>query len=941
MARLLVTFCIVLTGASSLVYEVVWLAQSVLVIGAATPAFSTVLAVFFGGLALGAWMFGRFSTRWRRPLVAYGILQLVLVGLGLAATAAFGPLDRIYGVAYRALGDQPGLLAVVRTLLIAAILLPPTVLMGGTLPLISRQFATDRRRVAGTVARLYALNTLGAALGCALAGFVLIPGIGLWGAALLAAAVDLLAAVGLLAARLPGPPAAAPETETGAAEALALATARRPRPPAGEAPVPYAWLVALLFALVGLTSLAGEVLWARFLTLLVHDTVHTWTVILTVVLTGIVLGAWLVGRLADRIADPALLLGGLMGLVAIVSLALPLQPVAFWQGLGEGTAPFVLVLLPPAVLAGACLPAALRLVARSPELIGLDVGRLAAQNTLGGIVGSLLAGFVLLPGLGLQVSLLLVSGLGLIGAVAGLVLLPGGHRQVRLVTAGGLCLAWLVVPLTADVRLPADYLAPRAQLVGWAEGRASTLAAIRRGDHLVLHVDRLWQGRDARNHQIVAAHIPALLHPAPHRVCVVGVGVGQTASRFLLHEVAQLDCVDIEPAIFPFIREYFTADWLDDPRVHAVADDGRTFVVHGRGGYDLVSIEAGQTNRPGVATFYTREFYTAVAARLAPGGLVSQFVPLTYLDQEMLRAVVATFLDVFPRSVLWYNTAELLLIGGKDLQLAADRLARVETVPELRDDLAYSHWGGQRHHLNQLGNLLGGFFCGPEALARLADGAPVLTDMHPRLAYVTRGADLEDRRELQLAPLLADLIESPGALLSGPVSEAVLARAAEIQALNLADLTAAVHVAAADRRRAAGDLAGAITELQEALRRNPQSVEAMRVLGDVLGQAGRAQEAARWLRRVLEQRPDDHLAARVLGAALVQLAELAEAEVLLREVVAARPADAAAWNALGAAIAGQGRPREAVPSFRRAVELDPDDRGARLNLQRALQESQR
>lgn len=928
MARLLVTVCIVLTGASSLVYEVVWLAQSVLVIGAATPAFSTVLAVFFGGLALGAWLFGRFSTRWRRPLVAYGILQVVLVVLGLAATVAFGPLDRIYGAFYRALGEQPGLLAVVRTLLIAAILLPPTVLMGGTLPLISRQFATDHRRVAGTVARLSALNTLGAAAGCALAGFVLIPGIGLWGAALLAAGVDLLAGIGLLLARLPGPPVAEEEPS---ADTRSTAT---PRPTA--APAPYAWLVALLFALVGLTSLAGEVLWARFLTLLVHDTVHTWTVILTVVLAGIVLGSWLVGRLADRIGDPALLLGGLMGLAAIVTLALPLQPASFWRGLGEGAAPFVLVLLPPAVLAGACLPAALRLVARSPALIGLDVGRLAAQNTLGGITGSLLAGFVLLPGLGLQPSLLLVSGLGLVGAVAGLVLLPGGSRRVRLGVAGGLCLAWLVVPLTADVRLPADYLAPRAQLEGWAEGRASTLAAIRQGDHLVLHVDRLWQGRDARNHQIVAAHVPALLHPAPRRVCVVGVGVGQTASRFLMHEVEQLDCVDIEPAIFPFISEHFEAEWLDDPRVRIVADDGRTFVVHGRGGYDLVSIEAGQTNRPGVAAFYTHEFYTAVRARLAPGGLVSQFVPLTYLDEEMLRAVVATFQAVFPQCVLWYNTAELLLIGGDGLQLDPDRLARVETVPHLRDDLAYSKWGGRDHHLNRLGNLLGGFLCGPEAVARLADGADLLTDLHPRLAYATRGVRLEDRREAQLAPLLADLAEPPTAVLSAPVSDQILARAAEVQALNLADLTAATHVAAAGQRRTAGDLPGAIAELREALRANPRSVEAMRVLGDVLAQAGRAREASRWLRRVLEQRPDDHLAARVLGAALVQLEELAEAESLLREVVAARPRDGVAWNVLGAALAGQGRLPEALACFRRAVELDPADQGARLNLQRAL-----
>ncbi len=931
MPRLLVTLCIVLSGAASLIYEVVWLARAALVIGAATPALSTVLAVFFGGLALGAWLFGRLSRRWRRPLVGYAVIELALAALGLVATAAFAPLDQIFGSAYRALGEQPGLLALVRTLLVAAILLPPTVLMGGTLPLISRQFAVERRRVAGTVARLYALNTLGAAAGCALAGFVLVPGLGLWGAAIVAAAANLLAGVGLLASRLPGPPAVAPDDGEPERQNAAIP------PRAGAASPPYAWLVALLFALVGLTSLAGEVLWARFLTLLVHDTVHTWTVILTVVLAGIVLGSWLVGRLADRLRDPALLLGALMGAAAVASLLLPHLPVGFWRWLGEGAAPFLLVLLPPAVLAGACLPAALRLVARDPSLIGLDVGRLTAQNTLGGILGSLLAGFVLLPGPGLQPSLLITSGLGLAGAVAGLLLLPGGSRRVRVRVAVALAGAWLAVPLAADVRLPADYLAPRDQLVGWAEGRAATLAAVRQGEHLVLHVDRLWQGREARNHQIVAAHVPALLHPEPRRVCVVGAGVGQTASRFLMHEVERLDCVDIEPAIFPFIREHFAAAWLDDPRVRAIVDDGRTFMVHGRGGYDIVSIEVGQTFRPGAATFYTREFYAAVATRLAPGGLVTQFVPLPFLDEASLRSVVGTFLAVFPASVLWYNTAELLLIGGASLEIDPARLERVETVPHLREDLAYSQWGGSQHALNRMANLLGGFICGPDALARLAAGAPLLTDAHPRLAYATRDARLEDRREAALAPLLQELAEPPVDLLRSPVAAPALAAAARLQALNLADIVAAGHVAAADRRRAAGDLTGAAAELQAALQRNPESVEAARVLGDVLAQAGRLPEAMRWLRRALAARPDDHLAARVLAAVLLQQGELAEAEALLRRVVAARPGDADAWNILGAALAGQGQLREAVACFRKALEVVPGDQAAQRNLQRALQ----
>jgi len=920
MKKTIVLLCIALSGAAGLIYEIVWLKKAALVYGAATPALSTVLAVFFGGLALGSWLFGRWTPRLARPMQVYAYLELALAAVALLATFAFGPLDSLYGAIFRSLSDQPWLLGIVRMLLVAVALLPPTILMGGTLPLISRQFAVRSHRLAGTVAWLYALNTLGAAAGCALAGFVLLPAIGLLGTVLVGVVCNLAAGLGVLYARLPGPE-----------------PAEATKKPEGDSPAPGAWirLVAGLFALLGFTSLAAEVLWSRFLTLLVHDTVHTWAITLTVVLLGIVLGSWLVGRFADRRRDPALLLGTLLGLAAVSTVLLPYLPVNFLRGLGDQALPFLVVLLPPAIFAGACLPAALRLVAVSPKLVGLDVGRLIALNTGGGILGSLLAGFVLLPGLGLQISLLVISGCGLVGALLALLVLPQTNRRQRLGSAIVLGLAWLAIPLLANVRVPADYLAPRDQLVAWQEGRNSTLAAVKQAEHLILQIDRLWQGRDGRNHQIMAAHVPALLHPDPRRVCVVGIGVGQTASRFLMHETEQLDCVDIDADIFPFIRDHFAAHWLDDPRVHTATEDGRTFVVHGRGDYDLISIEVGQTFRPGAETFYTREFYASAAERLAPGGIVAQFVPLPFLDEAALRAVVATFIDVFPHSVLWYNTAELLLIGGEGWQLDPERILRVENDPALAGDLAYSQWGGTEFYLNNLGNFLGGFICGPDALAQLAADAEPMRDNRPWLVYATREARAESNNATELAPILTKLATSPAALLSSPVSDDVLAAMDRTRDLNLADLVAADHVAAADRYRSAGDLPKAVGELNQALRTNPESAEATRVLGDALAQANRTKEAARWLRRALMMRPDDILVARGLGGLLVQMGQSAEAVALLKPVVEARPSDNTAWNSLGAALGEMGRLEEAIVCFKRVIAIDPEDTAARQNLQRA------
>jgi spermidine synthase len=499
------------------------------------------------------------------------------------------------------------------------------------------------------VGGLYALNTAGAAAGAAAAGFWLLPALGTWGSVGLAALLN--AAAGLAAVTIIGDVAAiAPD---------AVSSARREIPPPGRHRDDR--FVSALFVLTGFTALAAEILWTRFLALLVPNSVHTYTIALTVTLVGIVLGSglasWLADRasgLADRASGLALVFGGLLAGSAISVLLLMHLPPHTWQALGPGTLTYLVLLLPPTMCSGACLPVAVRLVLHDPALAAAGIGRLLALNTAGAIAGSLVAGFVLLPLAGLDDAVRIVTGLGVLGGAAAMVLrrAPGGRRWQGGALAATAIVAWLAAVIFATVRLPDDHIAPPSRLIAVAEGQTATLAAVGRNDDVALQIDRLWQGRRQKNHQIVAAHVPMLLHPHPRRVVVVGVGVGQTASRFLLHDVERVDCVDIEPAIFPFIAAHFGADWLRDPRVRSYADDGRTFIAHGRELYDVISLEVGQTFRPGVEAFYTREFYAAARQRLAPGGLVAQFVPLPFLDEPSLRRIVATFLGAFPDAVL-------------------------------------------------------------------------------------------------------------------------------------------------------------------------------------------------------------------------------------------------------------------------------------------------
>ncbi len=931
--------CFLLSGFAGLVYEVCWIRRAALIFGSTTFALSSVLAVFFGGLALGSWWFGRLAPRLDRPLRWYAGLEL-----GLAALAALTPLlfllaEAAYGPLYRALPGQSAWLFAARFAIVAAVLLPPTFLMGGTLPLFCRQFIGGEARLAGTVGLLYGLNTLGAALGAAAAGFALLPRLGTQASLLLAAALNVTA--GLVAWRLglraPLPAAAAAPRRRAEAPAPAAEAGehrlRRRRAAVG----------AVYFA-TGLVALASQVLWTRFLSLVVRNTVHTYTITLTVVLGGIVLGSLLAGGLIDRARARAAWFGALQAAAALATLAVMLLPVGFWRGLGEGPAPYLILMLPPAALSGALFPLANRLAAVDPALAAAGAGRLAALNTAGGIAGALAFGFAFLPRWGLDASLRLATGLGVATAGAAWLLLArpdsGPRRLAPLAATAVAAACWLAAPRLLPTRLPADHLAPRAHLVDFREGQASHLAAVRGRGGLNLEIDRLWQGRDGKTHQIMAAHVPMLLHPQPRRVLVVGIGTGNTAARFLMYGIEALDCVDIEPAIFPFVRKNFDAAWMDDARVVLIADDGRTWLTHSAARYDVISLEVGQVFRPGVEAFYTVDFYRRAAARLAPGGVISQFVPLPFFSPEQMRAVVRTFLEVFPEAMLWYNTSELLLLGrtGGRLEMPAARLALLASDERLRDDLAYSHWGGYERRLARPEVLWGGFLCGPDELAALAAGAPVYRDDRPVLSYATARVRPTERREVEHVALLRRHLAPPAALLPAgapPALAAAAAGAAEIRDRNLRDLLAASHLRAVEGLQGSVAPAVLLARLEEALRLSPENPIAQRMMGEAQAMAGRAAEAVAHYEEALRLRPDDALARRGLAGVLIQTGRPAAAVPLLQEVLRVSPVDAAAHNALGAALAQLGRLPEAIAQFETAARLDPDDPDARRNLARA------
>jgi len=913
--------CFFLSGVAGLLYEVCWIREASLVFGSTTYALSTVLAVFFLGLALGSWGFGRRARRVANPLRLYAALEIGAGLLALASPWVFARLDAVYGHVYRAFPDDAGPRFLIRAVLVALALLPPTVLLGGTFPLFVQRFVAQGRRIAAPVGLLYAVNTMGAAVGCALAGFFLIPTLGVDRTLAAGAALSILAGATVASLRLgPAPPTRDPV-----------------RPPAARP----AALASALFFVTGFVALAGQVLWTRYLTLLVRTTVVTYTLTLTVVLVGIVLGSVVAAPWLDRARRRATVFGALQVATGLSLLAVMLLPPAVWERVGQGLGTYFLLLLPPAALSGASFPLAIRLVVSDPALAGAGVGRMTAINTLGGIAGSLAIGFGVLPRLGLHAGLLLTSGIAVAAGIAAWGLLRDGLRPVPrvalVVAAAGL---WLALPRALPTRLPVAFLAARGRVVDFREGMASNVAAVQGDEALRLEIDGWWQGEDRKGHQILAAHVPMTLHPS-RDVLVVGAGVGQTASRFLLWDVDRLDCVEVEPAVFRIVRDRFDASWMDDPRVRLIREDGRNYLSHTDRKYDLISLEVGQMFRPGIASFYTSDFYRRAAGKLRPGGILAQLVPLPFLTEEQFRGVVRTFREAFRESVLWYNTSELLLIGrrGEPIEVSGSRLARL-AVPPLSDDLRFSHWGGPARWLSRPDVFLGGFLCGPPGLSALAAGGPVYRDDLPILEYATVTAVADDLREVPVVQLLRRHLDPLDVVCAGDVGADVREGAERERVANLGEMIAAAHLRRVEALDAAGDLAGARDAVEEALRHNPGNGHAQRLLGDVLLRLGRADEAIAHHRDALRIDDGDPLAHRGLALDLHVVGRIEEAIPHYREALRGRPGDLEAMNGLGGALAQSGRFADAIGVLEELVRLHPDFVTARENLARVRRASE-
>jgi len=813
-----------LSGAGALAVEATWLRWLRELFGATAPAASATLVAFFLGQALGAAAAARFAARARRPLAAYGVLELAAAAWALAVPWLLAAGEGALRSGYDDLRNAPGALAALRLAVALAATLPSSVAFGATLPTLAAAALATPAALASRGAALYGANLLGAALGTAAGAFWLPERYGVAGgyavgvgALALAGALALTLGLGRSAPSAAGPGAPVAPSPVGPRE-------RRTAPRAGDA------RLLALAAFSGFGTFAAEVLFVQALGLVLDQSVYAFGSVLSVVLGALALAA-LAAALASRLGvAPAHLLAAAGVLAAFGLASFPARFLAATDGLaflapGRPWPGYLLAALAitaatagPAVLAaGLVLPATMAAAGRQagPAAAATRLGRLAVANTAGSLAGALAAPWALLPALGLWPAFAaLAAGYAALGLAA-----PGAGRRARGAAALALAAgAGVVFLLGSPLALPALRLEPGDRLVSAEPSAAGLVAVVERGGDLLVQIDNHYTlgGTAERVHEERQGHLPLLLHPSPRRVAWIGGATGISAGATLAHGVERLALVELVPGVARAARRHFGASnrgVYEDPRTEVVLDDGRNFLRSTAARFDVVVADLFVPWQAGAASLWTREHFAAVRARLTPGGLFCQWLPLYQLGAPEFETILAGFLDAFPRAALFrgdfYGRFPIAALVGFE-----DAAPNAELVSEAARRLAAA---GERDRW--VTHPLGPFalYVGPLGpLAPSLAAVPRHTDGRPRLEFdvARRRADGALAREpftgVRFAAFARGVAQALGAddPLFGPLGDARRRAVAGGHALQTAD---ALH--AADRGAESGEALAAAAAL--------------------------------------------------------------------------------------------------------------------------------
>ena len=759
------------SGCAALIYEVVWFQLLQLSVGSSAVSLGILLGIFMGGMCLGSFLLPRVIGARNHPLRVYAALELGIGVFGLLALVAVPAIGDLYT---RIAGTGRASLFL-RAIVAGICLLPPTILMGATLPAIARWVRATPSGVAW-LGYFYGGNIVGAVIGSVLAGFYLLRVYDMPTATFVAVALNVaVAALAVVIAGRTAYTAAAVDVDA-------------------SPPSPESRLVYIAISLSGLTALGAEVVWTRILSLLFGATTYTFSLILAVFLVGLGIGSTVGADLARRVAHPRLVLGWcqLLLCLAIAWAAYASgQSLPYWPiNPSISSAPSynfqldlmrsVWVMLPATLLWGASFPLALGAVARQASDPGRLVGGVYAANTVGAIAGALVTGLVLLGTVGSQVTQQMLIG---IAALSGLLLLVGVTPSessegtlrpraaillVAVVCVGAIVLARVVPPLpgllVAYGRFAATWVnVNQIEYVG--EGITAAVAVTRTADGVVNYhnagkIQASSEPQDMRLQRMLG-HITTLVPKTPNRVLVIGCGAGVTAGAVSIDPLVKEETIaEIEPLVPRVVSTYFSEhnfDVVRNPKVRVHLDDARHYLLTTTEKFDAITSDPLDPWVKGAATLYTREFFQVVKDHLNPGGVVTLFVQLYESNDAAVKSEIATFLEAFPNGAVFANTVnnqgyDLVLFGQLgneriDVDAVQARLSSPEGAPIIQSL--------QQIGINSAVELFGTYAGSRGDMAGWLRDAVINTDRNLRLQYLAGlGLNL-----YQSAPIYQHMIE--------------------------------------------------------------------------------------------------------------------------------------------------------------------------------------
>jgi spermidine synthase len=759
----LISLLFLLSGITGLVYEVLWAKYLSLLLGNTAQAHTIVLATFLGGLALGNAVFGPQADKVSNHLRMYGWLEL---GIGLLALLSPMSLDVLSDV-YIAIASQhilPPVLALgLRLALCVGVLLLPAMLMGGTLPMLSRFVTHSLSQLEASVSWFYFLNSAGAVLGAILAGFLLIPTLGLDFSTSLAAAVNM--AIGgislVLAVRV---------VQKGQAVAVE-------QTPQEDDATGMLWRPFIIYGAVflsGFVALAYEIAWIRLLALVLGSSTYSFSLMLAAFIAGIALGSYLISRRILPHIDSSVLFGlAELGIGVSIVVTLPLyerMPYVFLRlsGIlnrtpetfylyetGKFVFCFLLMLLPTTFL-GMTLPLASRIVTQSVTQMGRNVGLVFSLNTLGNVLGAVLAGLWLLPLLGMKT--LIESGV-VVNLLVGASVLWTAHgwlswRRAWVMGAGlaGLFLVMLSLPAWDKLMLTSGQFRTRQlathhsyddyrqsihnqSLLFYKDDRDTTVTVVKgKEDELFLKVNGKTDAssRGDLPTQLLLAHIPLLLKPDAGQVLVVGLGSGITAGSALRYPLQRLDLVEISAGVVEAAKFFADHNYnaLEDACLHLHLEDAKTFLRLSPGLYDVIISEPSNPWIIGIGSLFSVEFYREARQHLSAGGILAQWFHTYEMDNDSLRLILRTFGSVFEHVTLWKTLAgDVLILGSSSpMDMNFSRVAERFNLDQVREDL-------QRIKITSLSTLLSLQIASDTTVRKIAGRGRLNEDHFPVLEY--------------------------------------------------------------------------------------------------------------------------------------------------------------------------------------------------------------